>query len=65
MRLCDRLHLVSLMGNHEEMMHDSRHDIHAENRWRHVGGEVTLFSYGDDLSLARIPLAHWEFLETC
>lgn len=65
LKLKERCHLVPLMGNHEEMMLDSRHDIHAENRWRHDGGDSTLFSFGDDLSLANIPLAHWEFLETC
>jgi len=60
-----RCHLMPILGNHEEMMLDSRSDIHAENRWRHDGGDATLASYGDDLSMANIPDAHWEFLERC
>jgi serine/threonine protein phosphatase 1 len=63
--LQQRCHLVPILGNHEEMMLDGRSDIHAENRWRHDGGDATLASYGDDLSIANIPEAHWEFLEAC
>jgi serine/threonine protein phosphatase 1 len=65
LQLQERCHLVPLMGNHEEMMLDARHDIHAENRWRHDGGEATLYSYGKNPSLASIPATHWAFLETC
>jgi len=65
LQLQKRCCLVPLLGNHEEMMLDSRHDVHAENRWRHDGGDATLASYGDDLSLDNIPAAHWEFLQAC
>jgi serine/threonine protein phosphatase 1 len=60
-----RCHLVPLLGNHEEMMLDSRHDVHAERRWRHDGGDATLASYGDDLSIKNVPEEHWAFLQAC
>jgi serine/threonine protein phosphatase 1 len=60
-----RCQLVPILGNHEELMLASRTSLHSENCWRHDGGDATLASYGDDLSLANIPDAHWEFLERC
>jgi serine/threonine protein phosphatase 1 len=63
--LQEHCHLIPVLGNHEEMMLDSRHDRHAVDRWRYQGGTETLLSYGADLSLDDIPESHWEFLNAC
>ena len=63
--LSELCNLVPILGNHEEMMLDSRDDPHAELRWRSQGGEETLASYGPDAGISRIPQAHWNFLLSC
>lgn len=55
-------HLVPILGNHDEMMLDSRNDPNAVERWKSQGGEPTLRSYGEPLSPGNIPEAHWDFL---
>ena len=56
---------VPILGNHDEMMLDSRHDLHAEERWRSQGGDATLESYGPRAAIEKIPDDHWAFLNTC
>ena len=56
--------LIPILGNHEEMMLDSRQDNYAFDRWMHDGGEQALNSYGGNI-LAAVPDEHWEFLESC
>lgn len=58
--LRDQCHLVSLRGNHDQMMLDARQDARARFEWLQVGGDKTLASYGG--SLRSVPSAHWDFL---
>lgn len=58
-------HLIPILGNHDELMLDSRNDRHAEERWRHQGRTETLKSYGDLDSTKDVPQSHWDFLESC
>ncbi|MGF1580924.1 MAG: metallophosphoesterase family protein [Gemmataceae bacterium] len=64
-----RGNLVPLLGNHEAMMLDARHDRWAFNDWQDSGGKQTLQSYsplGDAGKLTDVPDEHWDFLEnTC
>lgn len=67
-QLKERLNLVCLKGNHEEMMLDARNGGRAENKmWLGVGGLQTLGSYGRfpgrSGTLEDIPESHWDFLE--
>ena len=59
--LGQRLHLVPLRGNHDQMMLDSRGDPRVRWEWIQVGGAATVHAYG---GLERVPAAHWQFLET-
>ncbi|MEZ5941145.1 MAG: metallophosphoesterase family protein [Planctomycetaceae bacterium] len=63
--LSNRCQLIPILGNHEEMMLDSRNDPHAELRWKSQGGEATLASYGPDTGIGHIPQSHWNFLLAC
>lgn len=62
--LDQRTTLVPLLGNHELMMLDARHDERAFADWNDAGGHVTHDSY-KALTMADIPARHWKFLETC
>ena len=63
--LSRRCQLIPILGNHEEMMLDSRDDPHAELRWKSQGGDATLASYGSEAGIGDIPQDHWNFLITC
>lgn len=63
--LSERCQLIPILGNHDEMMLDSRDDPHAELRWKSQGGEITLASYGLNTGIEDIPHEHWNFLESC
>jgi serine/threonine protein phosphatase 1 len=52
-------HLVTLRGNHEQMLLSAHTNKYAEAAWINCGGDATLRSYG---SLALIPVKHWHFL---
>lgn len=58
-------HLVPILGNHDEMMLDSRNDVHARERWLSQGGDTTLASYGVNAKVDDIPQEHWDFLNNC
>jgi serine/threonine protein phosphatase 1 len=58
--------LITLRGNHDQMMLDARHGDDAEVNWLHHGGDQTLASYsvlGDAGKLVDVPDHHWQFLE--
>ncbi len=63
--LSHRCQLIPILGNHEEMLLDSRHDPHAELRWKSHGGDATLASYGPSAGINDIPETHWNFLLSC
>ena len=63
--LSSRCHLVPILGNHDEMMLESRDDCHAERRWRSQGGDATLASYGVNAGIGAVFASHWQFLTTC
>lgn len=58
--------LVSLRGNHEQMMCDARLGGFGEFSWLAFGGRETLASYGtpdEPGTLADVPAEHWDFIE--
>ncbi|QDT66038.1 metallophosphoesterase family protein [Calycomorphotria hydatis] len=60
--LSDRCLTEFIIGNHDEMMMNSRWATREENKfWLSIGGDTTLQSYGGDVK--SIPQEHWEFLE--
>jgi serine/threonine protein phosphatase 1 len=66
MALQNECNLITLRGNHEQMMLQARHDVEAEKYWRLYGGNETLTSYGVSQTLEDVPASHWEFLvERC
>jgi serine/threonine protein phosphatase 1 len=56
-----RVHLVPLLGNHDQMMLEARDGGGLD--WQTGYGEETIASYGGDLE--QVPGAHWAFLERC
>lgn len=57
--------VVSILGNHEQMMIESRNDGEAYKQWLNQGGRATLHSYGRrglGWDLQGVPKAHWDFL---
>src|SRR5262245_61312148 len=66
--LKSRCRLISLLGNHDQMMRDSRDAPWNEAIWRRLGGEAALESYGPadrQGTIDDVPAAHWEFLDHC
>jgi serine/threonine protein phosphatase 1 len=69
--LARRCRLVPLLGNHEELLLDTLHDITALRRWLTLGGADTLRYYGWVSGGPRRALADWipkphrEFLAGC
>ena len=53
--------LMFLLGNHEEMMLQSRDGNRIEQAWLRYGGWETLNSYGGGFGM--VPEGHWEFLQ--
>lgn len=53
--------LIFLLGNHEEMMLESRDGKSIERMWLRYGGQETLESYGGGYGL--VPDSHWQFIE--
>jgi serine/threonine protein phosphatase 1 len=62
--LQDRCKLVTILGNHDEMLLDARNDRYAYDRFLMSGGKETVVSYGNR-KLDGIPASHWKFLESC
>ncbi|MFM7151516.1 MAG: metallophosphoesterase family protein [Gemmataceae bacterium] len=66
LELRKRYQIISLRGNHEEMMLLSRHDPEQRDMWHRFGGKQTLESYGHkvtDDEYRKVPADHWNFLE--
>lgn len=61
----DSCNLVSILGNHDEMMLESRQSTEAEARFCFCGGTETLLSYGTSGSINDVPESHWQFLSNC
>ena len=58
-------HLVTILGNHDEMMRDvCRGHVELLGNWLMFGGEATLASYDGRLPDG-LPLAHRELLDGC
>ncbi|MBC3542386.1 metallophosphoesterase [Rufibacter sediminis] len=54
--------VITLCGNHEELMLQARKEPEYPEIWLHNGGVETLKSF-DTLSLEAIPAKYWTFLE--
>lgn len=55
--------VITLMGNHEQMLLGSRTNPLLHREWVANGGDMTLQSYGSRLATLRdIPPDHWAFL---
>jgi serine/threonine protein phosphatase 1 len=67
LELRQRLNLICLRGNHEQMMVDAYRGGRSEKKmWLGVGGEQTLASYGvvpGSATFDAVPREHWDFLE--
>ncbi len=59
--LRERCHLITLRGNHEIMMMESRTGGFARLNWMMNGGNTTMNNYGGD-NMDEIPESHWEFI---
>jgi len=59
----DKYNLINLLGNHEEMILDSRECVESYSFWLMNGGDHTLNSF--DSSITKIPKKYWDFMENC
>lgn len=60
------MEVITLRGNHEELMLESRHHAAKSYLWSSVGGAETLESYAakfDSTWVNSVPESHWRFLE--
>lgn len=64
LKLSEQCRLISLLGNHEEMLLEARSGLHSTT-WLGMGGVATLDSYRSGQNIALIPNEHFEFLEGC
>ena len=60
-----RCQLVTLMGNHEEMMLAARERFSEVRYWMRFGGEKTMRSYGIRGSWELVPKEHIRFIRKC
>jgi len=63
----EKREVITLRGNHEVMMMESREDWPKFGAWQGFGGQETLVSYGEALAddwVELVPVAHWNFLES-
>jgi serine/threonine protein phosphatase 1 len=63
--LSARCHLVSILGNHDQMMLRARKGPSEFRFWMQIGGDAALDSYSSTGTLDRIPVEHFSFLEHC
>jgi serine/threonine protein phosphatase 1 len=69
--LGSRCQLVTLLGNHEQMLFDakdprpSHSGVSRYEVWLGYGGVATLESYGSNCGFEAIPARHLELLESC
>ncbi len=64
-KLIDKL--ISVMGNHEEMMLEARQSDWKLEEWLACGGDATLASFAgkETTDLSCVPESCWEFLRSC
>jgi serine/threonine protein phosphatase 1 len=62
--LRSRCRLVTILGNHDQMMLDVLKGGHPYD-WFGCGGLEAINSYGPDRDLSKVPREHVEFLESC
>jgi serine/threonine protein phosphatase 1 len=62
--LRDQCRLVTLLGNHEQMLLDAIDGRMPRQAWLHFGGAETLDSYGPQESLAAVSEEHVAFIRT-
>ncbi len=60
--LSERLHVVAVKGNHEEMMLTAREGEQNLLFWVQCGGDAALQSYGQAKDVSLIPREHFQFL---
>lgn len=56
--------LITLKGNHEQMMEDAQHSAQEAYFWTINGGDATMDSFNID-SLEEIEPSYWEFIANC
>lgn len=61
----ERCRLVTVMGNHEEMMLAAREQVSGTRYWMKFGGEMTMRSYGMRGSWEIVPRDHLCFIRNC
>ncbi|MGJ8657168.1 MAG: metallophosphoesterase family protein [Akkermansiaceae bacterium] len=59
----EKYNLITLAGNHELMMEDSKHSAAAHYFWSINGGESTLMSF--DCCVEDVPTNYWQFIKSC
>jgi len=64
LRLQDQVELISIVGNHEQMLLDATKHRVALQSWLTHGGAETLESYGGEVTLSCIPDSHLEFIRS-
>ena len=64
--LAGECNLVPILGNHDDMFLQSRHNPNP-TAFLNMGGDATLASYGaaSPLNLGKVPAEHFTFLESC
>ena len=65
LQLPSRCRLVTLLGNHEQMLLEAWAGRVDANFWLACGGLATLKSYGAVTEVEQIPSEHIEFIENC
>lgn len=60
-----RCHLISVLGNHDQIMLNARNGKDDFRFWMDCGGITTLDSYDSTGRLDLVPSSHFRFLERC
>lgn len=63
--LSQRCRLVTILGNHDEMMLQAKDGVAELQFWLQHRGLSALTSYGSSDGLDQIPVEHFQFLERC
>lgn len=63
--LAAKCNVVPILGNHDQMMLQSRDSRSDFQFWLNCGGDSALDSYGSTGRLSLIPRRHFRFLESC
>ena len=59
----EKYDLITLVGNHELMMEEAKHNAGAYYFWEMNGGVQTLHSFDSDVE--DVPAQYWEFIKSC